>query len=306
MHAHDPHSTASSAHTLPATLSLGAVWLTVTDLERSLVFYRDALGLQVQRREAASAVMGVGAEPLVALVENPRASGPAGRHYAGLYHFALLYPSREELARAALRLTAAHIAIEGASDHGVSEALYLSDPDGNGIELYADRPRAQWPAPADSSQRVGMYLHALDLRGLLDLVPGEVAPRHAGAGLRVGHVHLHVGNLERGLQFYRDLVGFELMALLPNAAFVSAGGYHHHLGFNTWRGEGVSPAPAEAVGLHHWTVLLESEDELTAIRECLQRAGSEIGAGSEIARHPSGFTARDPWNIAVEFIVSAP
>jgi catechol 2,3-dioxygenase len=149
--------TAHETSLLPATLRLGAVHLTVSDLERSVGWYQDALGLRVQRREDAAAALGAGGEELVVLHEEPGAR-PAGRH-AGLYHFALLFPAREELARAVRRLIDARTPISGASDHGVSEAIYLPDPDGNGIELYADRPRAAWPPPAPG-ERIGMFTRA--------------------------------------------------------------------------------------------------------------------------------------------------
>jgi catechol 2,3-dioxygenase len=281
-------STASQA-VLPATLRLGAVHLTVSDLDRSVAYYQDAIGLRVHRREDGVAALGAGGEDLLVLTGEPGAR-PAGRH-AGLYHFALLHPSREELARAVLRLAARRTPVDGASDHGVSEAIYLSDPDGNGIELYADRPRDRWP-PAEGSERVGMYTVALDVRGLVDTVAGEEPRPHAGAGLTMGHMHLHVGDLQRSLGFYRDVVGFERMASLPSAAFVSAGGYHHHLGFNTWRGTGVPPAPPGAVGLRHWTVLLDDEADLAALRARLEGAGTPPD---------EDFMVRDPSGNAVRF-----
>ena len=279
--------------TLAAGLRLGPVHLTVTDLDRSVAFYGEALGLRVHRREARTVALGTGEEDLLVLVED-RAARPPGRH-AGLFHFALLHPSREELARAVARLGASATPIDGAADHGVSEAIYLSDPDGNGIELYADRPRQRWPAPAPG-QRVGMFTRPLDVRGLVGGVAGEEPRRHAGEGLAVGHVHLHVGDLERGLAFYRDTLGFEEMAVLPGAAFLSAGGYHHHLGFNVWRGSGVPPAPADAVGLRHWTIVLADERDLARARERLVRAGAE----AEEVDH--GLLVRDPWEIAVKLV----
>src|SRR5687768_4981514 len=145
--------TAIPTSPLPATLRLGAAHLTVSDLDRSVGFYQDALGLRQHRREGAVAALGTGGEDLLVLHEEPGAR-PAGRH-AGLYHFALLFPSREELARAVQRLADTRTPISGASDHGVSEAIYLPDPDGNGIELYADRPRDAWPPPAGPGERVG-------------------------------------------------------------------------------------------------------------------------------------------------------
>ena len=279
---------------LPATLRLGAVHLTVTDLDRSVAFYEEAIGLRSHRREGAVAAMGVGEEDLLVLHAEPGARR-AGRH-AGLYHYALLFPSREELARAALRLAATRTPVQGASDHGTHEAIYLPDPDGNGIELAADRPRKRWPRPLDYTGGP----HPLDLDGLLGAVAGEEPRGEVGPGLVVGHVHLHVGDLDRGLGFYRNVLGFELMTFMPGAAaFVSAGGYHHHLGFNVWRGEGVPPVPEGRVGLRHWTVVLEEPGEVAAVRERAMAAGIEAEEGE--GGGAGGFLVRDPWDIAVRF-----
>jgi catechol 2,3-dioxygenase len=282
-----------TAPRLPDTLRLGAVHLTVTDLNRSIAFYENSIGLRLRRREDGVAAMGVGGEDLLVLREEPGARR-AGRH-AGLYHYALLYPSREELARAAVRLATTQTPIQGASDHGTHEAIYLPDPDGNGIELAADRPREAWPDLADPDRGGGP--EPLGTDDLLATVAGEEPRTEAGPGLAVGHVHLHVGDLERGLGFYRDVLGFEPMMFFPGqAAFVSAGGYHHHLGFNVWRGEGVPPVPEGTVGLRLWTVVLEDPKEVDMVRG---RVGA-AGIGAEEAE--GGFLARDPWGIAVLFV----
>ena len=276
--------------TLPETLRLGPVHLTVTDLDRSIGFYERAIGLRLHRREEDVAAMGAGADDLLVLHQAPSAR-PAGRH-AGLYHFALLHPSRLELARAAQRLLDTRTPIEGASDHGISEAIYLPDPDGNGIELAADRPRERW---GDLRDPTVIGPRPLDLAGLLALADGEAPQRHADLRLVVGHLHLHVGDVERGLAFYRDVLGFEVMTRFPTAAFVSAGGYHHPLAFNTWRGEGVPPAPPDAVGLRRWTVLLPEEFELDQVRERVRAAGMDP------EERDAGFLVRDPWGNAVAF-----
>ena len=287
---HTTTGPAASPARLPATLRLGAVHLTVSDLDRSVAFYEEAVGLRLHRSEDSVAAMGTGEEDLLVLYEEPSARR-AGRH-AGLYHYALLFPSREELAHAALRLVATQTPIQGASDHGTHEAIYLPDPDGNGIELAADRPRELWPRPLEYTGGP----HPLDLDGLLAAVAGEEPRSKAGPGLVIGHIHLHVGNLERGLGFYRDVLGFELMTFIPGAAaFVSAGGYHHHLGFNIWRGEGVPPVPEGRVGLRHWTVVLDYPQEVEAVRERVRAAGIEVEDEGE------GFLVRDPWDIATVF-----
>ena len=289
--------TQKSAHPLPDTLRLGAVHITVSDLDRALAWYQDALGLQVHARDDdhARAELGDGDFTSLVLVEE-RGARPAGRH-AGLYHYALLYPSRDELARAAVRLMVRRAPIQGASDHGTHEAIYLADPDGNGIELAADRPREQWPSPEEEFGRGGPL--PLDIEDLLQTVEGEEPSERVRLGLRVGHVHLHVGSIDDGLAFYGDVLGFDVWARIPTAAFVSAGGYHHHLGFNVWRGEGAPPAPQHTVGLRHWTVLLDSADEVSAVRARVEAAGLPLEA------YENGFEVRDPSQNAVRIEVAA-
>jgi catechol 2,3-dioxygenase len=265
------------------------VHMTVTNLSRSIPFYETSIGLRLARHEGSEAALGTGGEDLLVLTEEPQAR-PAGRH-AGLYHFALLHPSRLELARAAQRLIEARTPVSGASDHKISEAIYLPDPDGNGIELAADRPRERWGDLSDPTALGGP--EPLDMVGLMAMVEGAAPLAQASSDLRVGHVHLHVGDIEGALEFWRDLVGFEVMTLFPSAAFISAGGYHHHLGLNTWRGEGVPPMPAGTVGLRHWTIVLDSPEEVAAVRTRLE------GAGASVEERPGGFLTRDPWNNAL-------
>ncbi len=286
-------STTSGATTprphLPADLTLGAVEIVVTDLDRSIRFYERSIGLRLRERDVDVARLGAGGEDLLVLHGRPGAQ-PAGRH-AGLYHFALLFPTRPDLGRAARRLAATGTPIEGASDHGISEAIYLADPDGNGIELAADRGRERW---GDLRDPTTIGPRPLDLAELLGAVAADDLPDHADRDLRVGHLHLHVGDVGVALGFYRDLVGFEVMTDFGSAAFVAAGGYHHHLGLNVWRGAGVPPAPAGAVGLERWTVRIGAES-LAALRARLEAAGVAIaGAGD-------GFVARDPWGMATWF-----
>ncbi|HEY2790331.1 MAG TPA: VOC family protein [Gaiellales bacterium] len=272
------------------TLRLGPAHLTVTDLDRSVAFYERSIGLRVRTRDAATATLWAGgSDDLLVLAAEP-AARRAGRH-AGLYHVALLHPSRLELARAAARLADTRTPIIGASDHGISEAIYLPDPDGSEIELAADRPRDVWPdlrSPGWDGDPT-----PLDLNALLDLVAAEPVQPNADPGLTVGHVHLHVGDVDRAVAFYRDVLGFEVMTRLPTAAFMAADGYHHHVAVNVWRGVGVPPAPPATVGLRHWTIVFETPQALAETLARIERAG--------IPAEPSeaGVLVHDPWDIAV-------
>jgi catechol 2,3-dioxygenase len=278
---------------LPDALTLGPVHVVVRDLDRAVAWYERSLGLRLRSRGAGIAELGDAVATAVVLHED--ADGvPAGRH-AGLYHYALLYPTREALGRAALRLVETRTAIQGASDHGTHEAIYLPDADGNGIELAADRPRDQWPEGLGYSGGPA----PLDFDALVDPVRADPVPPEVDDGLRVGHLHLHVGDVDEALAFYRDLVGFEEQANLGSAAFVSAGGYHHHLGFNVWKGHGVGAAPEHAVGLDHWTVVLPTRDDLDALRSRLVEAGVSVTASN------GGFVVHDPWETALAFEAAA-
>jgi catechol 2,3-dioxygenase len=284
-----PH-VSQTAPSLPATLRLGPVHLTVTNLDRSVAWYQRALGLRVHRHDVDEAALGDGSVDVLVLHEDPVAR-PAGRH-AGLYHYALLYPTREELARAALRLADTRTPIQGLSDHLTHEAIYLPDPDGNGIELAADRPRDEWPSP---DRAYGAGPQPLDTDALLKTVEGEEPTATVAPGLRMGHMHLHIGDVEQGVAFYHGVLGFDVIANLGSAAFVSAGGYHHHVGMNVWKGEGVGPAPEHTVGLRHWTAELDTPAEVAEVRGRVEAAGmpvTEVDSGIEIA---------DPWGNAVRW-----
>src|SRR4051812_24758307 len=257
---------------LGAATRMGAVDLTVRDLERSVAHYQRSIGLQVHRQDEGTAALGAGGEDLLVLRED-RSAAAAGRH-AGLYHFALLHPSRLELARAAQRLAVTRTPIEGASDHGISEAIYLPDPDGNGIELAADRPREAWPDLSNPGWDMGPK--PLDLHGLLGLVSSEELQEHADPGLVVGHVHLHVSDLDEARAFYGDVLGLDVMTELPSALFMAAGGYHHHVGLNVWRGRGIPSMPESGtVGLGHFTLVLDPQDA-DAVRDRALAAGIEV------------------------------
>jgi catechol 2,3-dioxygenase len=287
-----PTQPSTSGALLADATRLGGVELTVTDLDRSLEFYTTVIGLALRERVDGRAALGAGGEDLVTLHEDP-AARPPGRQ-AGLYHFALLFPSRAELARAGRRVAQRRVPIDGASDHGTHEAIYLPDPDGIGIELAADRPRERWP---DLRGPGGGYGHGpapLDVGDLFATIDGEPYADTAGDDLRMGHVHLHVGDLDAATRFYRDGLGFEVITRLPSATFVSAGGYHHHVAYNLWRGAGVGPAPVDgAVGLRHWTLVTDGPAELRAATTRLEAVEAPL------AQRADGLLARDPAGIAV-------
>ncbi|MDX1664786.1 MAG: VOC family protein [Candidatus Promineifilaceae bacterium] len=272
----------SRSISLPDATTVGPVALTVADLERSLDFYGKRLGFQLQERDDGRAALGTGSgQPLLYLHKQPGARRRPTRS-TGLYHYAILFPSRRDLARALLRLAQTGTAIQGASDHLVSEAIYLADPDGNGIEIYRDRPRSEWPR---RNGQIEIGTVALDMNDLLSVLPDEKQQPEAAehyslpAGTTIGHVHLHVSDLQRAEQFYRDVVGLELIMHYGNAAaFLSAGGYHHHLGLNTWAGTGAPPPPEDAVGLRWYAIRVPDAASRSALLERLQEAGVPLQA----------------------------
>jgi catechol 2,3-dioxygenase len=254
--------------------SMGAVRLTVADAERVRDFYRDAIGLTEREPEDGIVRMGPGEsdDVLVELAGAPGAA-PRPRGTSGLFHLAILVPSRADLARALQRVAEAGWRLSGASDHLVSEALYLSDPEGNGIELYRDRPRDQWPVRDGQLQ---MDTLPLDLDGVLGELRREDATAAMPAGTRIGHVHLNVGDLLAAESFYSGALGFDVTVRgYPGALFVSAGGYHHHVGLNTWAGEGAPPPPEGSRGLRQFEIRLPGPAELSAEEDRLREAGFE-------------------------------
>lgn len=253
--------------------TMGAVRLAVADLDRMRDFYRDAIGLTELEPAAGTVRLGTdGRANLVELVGEPDAP-PRPRGTSGLFHLAILVPSRADLARALQRVADVGWRLSGASDHLVSEALYLSDPEGNGIELYRDRPRDQWPVRDGVLQ---MDTLPLDLDGVLGELRREDANAAMPAGTRIGHVHLNVGDLTAAEAFYSGALGFEVTVRgYPGALFVSAGGYHHHLGLNTWAGEGAPPPPAGSRGLRQFEIRLPGPDQVAAEEGRLREAGFE-------------------------------
>ena len=259
--------------TLDPRTHVGPLSLTVADLARSLRFYGDVLGLAPAERSNGSALLAAGDTPLLHLVELPGAQ-PKPARATGLYHFAILLPSRPDLARWLRHVLEVRWPLQGWSDHGVSEAVYLADPDENGIEIYRDRPRSEWPVANGELQ---MVTDPLDVRDLLAQAGDASAPWTMPAGTAMGHVHLHVASIPQAQAFYCDLLGFDLIQRYgPSALFVSAGGYHHHIGLNTWAGVGASPAPAGSAGLRYFTVVVPDEASLALLVGRLQQAGIAV------------------------------
>ncbi len=289
---------------IAASTTVGAVHLTVSDLERSLAYYRDAVGLQVLGRRGRTASLGVEGRELLVLVEEPGTRQAAG--HTGLYHFALLVPRRVDLAGWLAHAARERVPLVGLSDHFVSEAIYLSDPDGHGIEIYRDRPRELW-----EGQVARMTTLPLDVDSLLGELHGAAPDSYGGlpAGTVMGHVHLKVASIPSTVAFYRDVVGFGLMAQLgPQAAFLSAGGYHHHIGANTWESAGASPPPPDAARLRLATIVLPDERERTAVldrvRQGLPVADPDHRAGQEPQEGPAGPIVLDPSGIALMLTVA--
>ncbi len=261
----------TSPFTIHPAMSLGAVHYTVADLERQIAFYRDLLGFQVHWREGASAGLGAGQHDLLRLTEQREARHVQGK--TGLYHTAFLVPTTWELANLLKQIAITRTPIQGIVNHRTHLAIYLPDAEGNGIELAWDFPKAQWPPLSDILTLGNLPLEPETLFAELEQNPNEW--RGLDAATQVGHVHLHVADLNRANDFYHGVLGLETLFVHPRfgAAFFSAGGYHHHLGTNTWQGVGAPPPPADATGLRHYTIALPDGDEVARVLDRVKAAG---------------------------------
>ncbi|MBA3495901.1 MAG: VOC family protein [Gemmatimonadales bacterium] len=273
---------------LPGNTHIGRATLRVADLERAVAFYRDLLGLGVTKDYGNSVELA----DLLVLDERPGiARRPRRPVTAGLYHVALLVPDRRSLGQALLGLRDADYPLRGMADHAVSESLYLDDPDGNGLEIYADRPRSMWPVRDGVVQ---MTVDPMDVAAVVAAGRERPAP---WTGLPeatvIGHLHFTVAELNAAVGFYRDVIGFDVMMSVPSLVAVSAGGYHHHLNLNTWAGERAPRDSDDVAGLSRWELLVSDDEAREALRQRLQAAGSLTAA-------TAGITARDPDAVAVE------
>jgi len=285
-----PFTIAPPGFRLPPELGLGRVRLEVADLARSQAYYQQVLGFETRERGGGRATLGAAGDhaPLVELRERPGARPVPRRGRLGLYHFAILLPTRAALGRFITHLEAIGVR-PGMSDHLVSEAVYLTDPDGLGIEVYADRPRTAWRVYAGD---LAMAVDALNVEDLREAAGGEPWSG-APAGTRVGHVHLHVGDLDQAEAFYHRALGLEKVRVrLPGALFLSAGGYHHHLGLNTWAA-GAPRAGEGDAGLLEWTI------EVPARADIEGAARSLAAAGYVVTRAGDDAVAADPWGTGV-------
>jgi catechol 2,3-dioxygenase len=287
----DPEEATAGPHEggarLPDGTTLGAVHLTVSDLARSLDYYGRAVGLEVLDESGEQATLGAGGKELLVLVEHQGARPADG--YSGLFHFALLLPERADLARWLAHAGRERVPLTGASDHYVSEALYLRDPDRHGIEIYADRPREVWEGQVGSR----LTTIPLDVDDLLGELGDPAAEPFKGLapGTIMGHVHLRVAEIPGTIGFYRDALGFELMAALGNqAAFLAAGGYHHHVGANVWESEGAPAAPPDTATLRRFTVVLPTPGDRDDVVARLVDAGRDPEETDDgpLVRDPSG------------------
>ncbi|KGE16588.1 VOC family protein [Paenibacillus wynnii] len=281
--------------TLHQDVEIGLVQIRVSQLEHSLDFYQNVVGLKVLRQKSREVEMTAdGQNVLLILREIEHAKVLRRNSVAGLYHFAILVPDRPSLGLVLRNLISSGIHV-GQGDHLVSEALYIQDPDNNGIEIYRDRPRDSWRHDAEG--HVVMSTDPVDVDGLL-AASEDLTWSGLPEGTVIGHVHFHVGDLGKAKGFYVDLLGFELTAYYGDAAmFISAGGYHHHIGLNIWAGQGAPAAPEDAAGIDYFTLLLPSEEERAVVVERVRKAGYTV---DEVDGAPA---LRDPWNIGIKLVV---
>jgi catechol 2,3-dioxygenase len=280
---------------LPAGTDIGTVTMRVSDADRALRWYGDMMGMEVVDRTPERLSFGAGGKACLFLEVRPDAT-PRIEETTGLHHTAILVPDRASLGGVLARIAKTGVRL-GASDHLVSEALYIWDPDNNGLEIYRDRPRSKWQW---QNGRVAMATEPLDRRSVAE--EGISAGAHLEpmpAGTKIGHVHLQVGNLEEAHRFYTGVLGFEQTAGRGGAMFVSAGGYHHHLGLNVWHSLGAPEPAPNACGLVEFEIIVPDRASLDAARARLEAAG--------YATQPSadGFRFRDPWNILAHLRVAA-
>ncbi len=269
---------------------VGQAHLVVHDLARVSEFYQKIIGLTVIERSKSGEVLGVDGKPLLTLTTADNVLR-APRGAAGLFHTAFLMPSRNDLAQWLAHVAHNNVSLQGASDHLVSEAIYLADPEGNGIEVYRDRQHEEWNYQPDG--KVEMATLPLDLQGLYDSAP-KIPFRHAAAGTAIGHIHLQVGNIPQADAFYQDVLGLNIMARYPGASFFGYGKYHHHVAANIWNSRGAEARTDDMAGLSGYSLTFNEKETLDRAVAALDRL--------EIAteRHGDGISLKDPWGIGLK------
>jgi catechol 2,3-dioxygenase len=290
MDALNPSANPTFANRTP--LRIGAVGLVARDLDLMTEYYRRLLGLTVQQRDKQRAVLGVEGVTLLEIEHRPHAKQDDPSQ-AGLYHTAFLMPTRADHARWIMHIARSRMPITGASDHGVSEAVYLDDPEGNGVEVYNDRPRERWQY---KDGLVVMQTVQLDIDAILrEIDPPTSAYPVAPQGLRIGHVHLRVGDIGRAEQFYRAGLGFDLTRRRGGATFMSSGGYHHHVGANVWHSDRAGPRDPDRAGLSWFSVEANDQATLDTTRARLD------GVQASVQPVGDGFETADPWGTRIRF-----
>ncbi len=291
MDAPNPSATPTFASRTP--LRIGAVGLVVRDLDLLTNYYKDLLGLTVQERTDKLARLGAGGVTILELEHRPDAK-PDDERTAGLYHTAFLMPTREAHARWILHIAKSRVPITGASDHGVSEAFYLDDPEGNGVEVYNDRPPERWQRDGDM---IVMQTKQLDVEAIVrDVDPANAAYDGAPDGLRIGHIHLRVGDVTQAERFYNGTLGLDIKRTRGGATFMSSGGYHHHVGANVWHSPGAGRRDPDRAGLSWFSMEAADDAALDTVGRRLENANVAI------AKTARGFDTADPWGTRVRFV----
>jgi catechol 2,3-dioxygenase len=289
MDAANPSATPTFASRTP--LHIGAVGLIARDIDLLTAYYRNLLGLTVLERTPKLAKLGVNGVTLLEIEHRPDAKKDDERT-AGLYHTAFLMPTRQDHARWILHIAKNQIPISGASDHGVSEAFYLDDPEGNGIEVYGDRPKERWQI---KDGMVVMQTIQLDVEAMLREVEPTAPYPAAPDGLRIGHIHLRVGGVEQAEQFYRGAVGLDLTRRRGGATFMSSGGYHHHVGANVWHSDGAGQRDPDRAGLSWFTMQAADGGTLDAVT-------ARLTANAPVTTISGGIETADPWGTRVRLV----
>lgn len=288
---------ATHVPSLHPAVEVGTVTLKVANLERSLKFYTQLIGLELFKQDGNIAVLGAGNRPILLLEEIPGATRLA-RNVTGLYHAAILFPTRHSLAIKIQQLARINYPL-GAGDHLVSEAFYLDDPDGNGLELYQDRPRSTWKW---IGSQVQMATDPVDVDSLFaEIKPNDPALNNpaAPAGTKLGHMHLRVGNISKARAFYHDVLGFDIVAQMPSALFISAGGYHHHIGMNVWESNGGKPTPENSAGLREFSISLPDQAELDRLTAQIEAAAITVERSGE------SVLVLDPFQTRIKLVLAS-